>query len=119
MAVELLIDVPNKVVQFYALTSATKGCGRQIVDAVVEVHFPGLVFGGIHGLERRVLEQDGPGVSKTVCMLSVVVGRTVSGSGEGGCWCFRRALHAPRCHPNRLEPTLFRHRQRVDERLLE
>ncbi|MGA7983451.1 MAG: hypothetical protein WCA32_24910 [Chromatiaceae bacterium] len=35
VAVELLIDVPNKVVQFYALTSATKGCGRQIVDAVV------------------------------------------------------------------------------------
>jgi hypothetical protein len=35
VGVELLIDVPNKVVQFYALTSATKGCGRQIVEAVV------------------------------------------------------------------------------------
>jgi hypothetical protein len=35
VGVELLIDVPNKIVQFYALTSARKGCGRQIVDAVV------------------------------------------------------------------------------------
>jgi hypothetical protein len=36
VGVELLVDVPNKIVQFYALTSATKGCGRQIVDAVVD-----------------------------------------------------------------------------------
>jgi hypothetical protein len=35
VGVELLVDVPNKIVQFYALTSATKGCGRQMVDAVV------------------------------------------------------------------------------------
>lgn len=35
MGVELLIDVPNKILQFYALTSATKGCGRRMVDAVV------------------------------------------------------------------------------------
>jgi hypothetical protein len=28
VSVELLIDVPNKIVQFYALTSAKKGCGR-------------------------------------------------------------------------------------------
>ncbi len=35
VGVELLIDVSNKIVQFYAITSATKGCGRQIVDAVV------------------------------------------------------------------------------------
>ncbi|MCP4305570.1 MAG: hypothetical protein GY788_11955 [bacterium] len=35
VGVELLIDVPNKILQFYALTSATRGCGRQIVDAVV------------------------------------------------------------------------------------
>ncbi len=35
VGVELLIDVPNEIVQFYALTSATKGCGRRIVDAVV------------------------------------------------------------------------------------
>jgi hypothetical protein len=35
VGVELLIDVPNEIVQFYALTSGTKGCGRQIVDAVV------------------------------------------------------------------------------------
>ena len=36
VGVELLIDVQNQIVQFYALTSATKGCGRQIVDAVVD-----------------------------------------------------------------------------------
>jgi hypothetical protein len=35
VGVELLIDVPNKIVQFYGLTSAKKGCGRQIVEAVV------------------------------------------------------------------------------------
>jgi len=35
VGVELLIDVPNKILQFYALTSATKGCGRRMVDAVV------------------------------------------------------------------------------------
>jgi hypothetical protein len=35
VGVELLVDAPNKIVQFYALTSATKGCGRQIVEAVV------------------------------------------------------------------------------------
>jgi hypothetical protein len=35
VGVELLIDVPQEVVQFYALTSDKQGCGRQIVDAVV------------------------------------------------------------------------------------
>ena len=35
VGVDLLIDVPHKIVQCYALTSARKGCGRQIVDAVV------------------------------------------------------------------------------------
>jgi hypothetical protein len=35
VGVELLIDVSNKIAQFYALTSATKGNGRRIVDAVV------------------------------------------------------------------------------------
>jgi len=35
VGVELLIDVPNEIVQFYALTSATKGSGRRIVDSVV------------------------------------------------------------------------------------
>lgn len=36
VGVELLIDVPHDIVQFYALTSAKKGCGRQIVHALVE-----------------------------------------------------------------------------------
>ncbi len=35
VGVELLIDVPKEIVQFYALTSATNGSGRKIVDAVV------------------------------------------------------------------------------------
>jgi len=35
VAVELLVDVRSEIVQFYALTSATKGYGRQIVEAVV------------------------------------------------------------------------------------
>ncbi|MGA7981782.1 MAG: hypothetical protein WCA32_16355 [Chromatiaceae bacterium] len=35
VGVELLVDVPHKIVQFCALTSATKGCGRQMVEAVV------------------------------------------------------------------------------------
>ena len=35
VGVELLIDASTKVVQFYALTSAVKGCGRKMVQAVV------------------------------------------------------------------------------------
>ena len=35
LAPELLVDVRNEIVQFYALTSATKGYGHRIVDAVV------------------------------------------------------------------------------------
>ena len=35
VGVELLVDVDAEVVQFYALTSAVKGCGRKIVKAVV------------------------------------------------------------------------------------
>ena len=33
--VELLVDTESHVVQFYAITSAEKGVGRQIVEAVV------------------------------------------------------------------------------------
>ncbi len=35
VGVELLIDQSAKVVQFYALTSAIKGCGRKMVEAVI------------------------------------------------------------------------------------
>lgn len=35
IAVELLIDVDARVVQVYALTSAKKGCGRAIVQVIV------------------------------------------------------------------------------------
>ena len=35
VGVELLIDRSTKVVQFCALTSAIKGCGRKMVEAVI------------------------------------------------------------------------------------
>jgi hypothetical protein len=36
VGVELLIDQSEQVVQFYALTSAIKGCGRKMVEAVIK-----------------------------------------------------------------------------------
>ena len=36
VGVELLIDRSTKVVQFYAITSAAKGCGRKMVEAVID-----------------------------------------------------------------------------------
>ena len=36
VGVELLIDQSEKVVQFYALTSVIKGCGRKMVEAVIK-----------------------------------------------------------------------------------
>ena len=36
VGVELLIDPSTKVVQFYALTSTIKGCGRKMVEAVLQ-----------------------------------------------------------------------------------
>jgi len=35
VGVEFLIDTPQEIVQFCALTSDKKGCGRQIVETVV------------------------------------------------------------------------------------
>jgi len=35
VGVELVIDRSTQVVQFYAITSAIKGCGRQMVEAVI------------------------------------------------------------------------------------
>ena len=35
VGVELLIDVPNKIVQFFSITSAVKGYGEKIISAVV------------------------------------------------------------------------------------
>ena len=37
VGVELLVDVPNKTIQFYSITSAVKGCGEKIVSAVVNI----------------------------------------------------------------------------------
>jgi len=36
VGVELLIDEPTKVIQFYSLTSAIKGCGQKIVSTVLD-----------------------------------------------------------------------------------
>ena len=36
VGVELLIDTAAQVVQFYELTSAVKGCGRRMVEAVID-----------------------------------------------------------------------------------
>ncbi len=35
IGVELLIDVPIQIVQFFAITSSEKGCGDAIVESVV------------------------------------------------------------------------------------
>lgn len=35
VAVELLIDVPDKVIQFYSITSSIKGYGDKIVSSVI------------------------------------------------------------------------------------
>jgi hypothetical protein len=35
IGVELLIDIPNKIIQFYSITSSVKGHGDKIVSAVV------------------------------------------------------------------------------------
>jgi hypothetical protein len=60
VAVELLIDVPHRSLQFFALTSAVKGCGRQIVDAVVaatpEEWFLGVPMDWSGGFWRRMAE---------------------------------------------------------------
>jgi hypothetical protein len=47
VGVELLIDQSTKVVQFYALTSAVKGCGGRIVEAVrIPTRPPAVRFAG-------------------------------------------------------------------------
>jgi hypothetical protein len=35
IGVELLIDIPNKIIQFYSITSSVKGYGDKMVYAVV------------------------------------------------------------------------------------
>jgi hypothetical protein len=61
VGVELLIDVPHRSVQFFALTSAVKGCGRQIVDAVVsatpEDWFLAVPMDWSGGFWRRMAEE--------------------------------------------------------------
>jgi hypothetical protein len=36
IGVELLVDVPNKIIQFFSITSSVKGYGSKIVSAVVD-----------------------------------------------------------------------------------
>ena len=35
IGVELLIDIPNKIIQFYSITSSVKGYGDKMVSAIV------------------------------------------------------------------------------------
>jgi hypothetical protein len=61
VAAELLIDTATRTVQFYALTSAVKGCGRKIVEAVVastpEDWFLAVAFDWSGGFWRKMAQQ--------------------------------------------------------------
>lgn len=35
VGIELLVDIPNKIIQFYSITSSVKGYGEKIVSSVV------------------------------------------------------------------------------------
>jgi hypothetical protein len=60
--VELLVDRASKVIQFYALTSAVKGCGRKMVDAVIratpEDWHLAVVFHSSGGFWRKRTEEN-------------------------------------------------------------
>ena len=62
VGVELLIDASTKVVQFYALTSAVKGCGRKMVRAVVgatpEDWHLAVVFDWSGGFWRKMMAEN-------------------------------------------------------------
>jgi len=62
VGVELLIDASTKVVQFYALTSAVKGCGRKMVQAVVaatpEDWHLAVVFDSSGGFWRKMMAEN-------------------------------------------------------------
>jgi hypothetical protein len=61
VGVELLVDAESRVVQFFAITSAVKGCGHRIVAAVVSAtpadwHLA-VVMDWSGGFWRRMAEQ--------------------------------------------------------------
>ena len=62
VGVELLIDESTKVVQFYALTSTVKGCGRKIVEAVLgatpEDWHLAVVFDWSGGFWRKMMAEN-------------------------------------------------------------
>ncbi len=62
VGVELLVDESAKVVQFYALTSVVKGCGRKMVEAVVgatpEDWHLAVVFDWSGGFWRKMAEEN-------------------------------------------------------------
>ena len=62
VGVELLVDESTKVVQFYALTSAVKGCGRRMVRAVVgatpEDWHLAVVFDWSGGFWRKMMAEN-------------------------------------------------------------
>ena len=62
VGVELLVDESTKVVQFYALTSAVKGCGRKMVEAAVgatpEDWHLAVVFDWSGGFWRKMMAEN-------------------------------------------------------------
>jgi hypothetical protein len=62
VGVELLIDESTRAVQFYALTSAVKGCGRKMVEAVVaatpEDWHLAVVFDSSGGFWRKMMAEN-------------------------------------------------------------
>jgi hypothetical protein len=62
VGVELLIDASTKVVQFYALTSTVKDCGRKMVQAVVaatpEDWHLAVVFDWSGGFWRKMMAEN-------------------------------------------------------------
>ena len=62
VGVELLVDESTKVVQFYALTSAVKGCGRKIVEALLgatpEDWQLAVVFDSSGGFWRKMMAEN-------------------------------------------------------------
>lgn len=61
VGIELLIDSTYNVVQFYSITSSIKGCGRKMVDAVVNATPDSwelaVVFDWSGGFWKRMVEE--------------------------------------------------------------
>jgi hypothetical protein len=110
VGVELLVDVPNKIVQFYALTSSKKGCGRQIVEAVVgatpEDWFLAVLMDWSGGFWKRMPEEY-PRLS--VCLRLLLKALPRGAAMAGGTLPSCRAPSVPTRHPERQGSASRRH----------